>query len=65
MFKMCYVDMLKKQIDEYSNKIVFLKDRIKSDNDPSVKNIIRLEIEHAEIHKHQLNKLIIVFREAI
>ena len=62
---MLYVDMLKKQIDEYTRKIVFLNDRIEINSDPSVTGMIRLEIEHAEMHKHQLNNLILVFQEAI
>jgi len=62
---MLYLELLKKQIDEYSEKIIHLKDCIKSNKDPIKTNILLMQIDHAEIHKNCLNKLMINFKEAV
>ncbi|MEW5820741.1 MAG: hypothetical protein AB1782_11160 [Cyanobacteriota bacterium] len=61
---MLYLDMLKAQIEEYSNKIQFLKTLFNSKSDPGTKTIILMQIEHAEIHKTSLNKLVGMFQNA-
>lgn len=62
---MCYLGMLNNQIDECAINIISLQNKARVNSDPSKHHIYRLQIEHVEMHRHNLCKLIQVFKKAI
>lgn len=58
---MIYSQLLKDQIDECSNKIVFLKTKMSLNNDPSKVKIIMMEIKNTEMHIYSLKRLALIF----
>lgn len=62
---MCYLGMLNNQIDECAINIIFLKNKARVNSDPSKQHLYLLQIEHVEMHRHNLCKLKRVFKKAI
>lgn len=62
---MCYLGMLNNEVDECANNIISLQNKVRVSVDPGKRHIYRLQIEHAEMHRYNLCKLIQVFKRAI
>ncbi|MEW5820704.1 MAG: hypothetical protein AB1782_10975 [Cyanobacteriota bacterium] len=58
---MFYSELLCKQIDECSNRIVSLKNKAKYNKNPELNNMIISEIKNTEFHICSLKKLKFMF----
>jgi hypothetical protein len=61
---MFYSDLLCKQIEECSDRIVSLQSKVRNNSDPKLKKIILLEIANTEVHILSLRKLKFLFDNA-